>query len=281
MAAEADLLVSAGNPRAALDVLRGGCDGGRGDPALVLATARAHLACGDSRAAGAVLAPLLRADPDGGTAGVVGACVLDAVCAGRAGDDARAVASLARALALAVDEGLSRPFLDAGAEVTALIDAHPSLRAAYPGFTQVLFNLDLAPGRTESRPAVPFAPAGQPYPRSAATAVGAGAPAWPAPPVAVPTLQGAVPGRAIAASPSPISGVTAGGVEQAGELEHLSDRERAVLSYLPTMLTTSEIASEMYLSVNTVKTHLKSIYRKLDVTRRRDAVRRARELRLL
>ena len=35
------------------------------------------------------------------------------------------------------------------------------------------------------------------------------------------------------------------------------------------------------MSVNTVKTHLKSIYRKLDVTDRREAVRRARELELL
>ncbi|MEX5710300.1 helix-turn-helix transcriptional regulator, partial [Parafrankia sp. FMc6] len=63
--------------------------------------------------------------------------------------------------------------------------------------------------------------------------------------------------------------------------ERLSERELAVLSYLPTMLTTAEIAAEMYVSVNTVKTHLKSIYRKLDVARRRDAVHRARALHLL
>ncbi|MGB8943211.1 MAG: LuxR C-terminal-related transcriptional regulator [Streptomyces sp.] len=37
----------------------------------------------------------------------------------------------------------------------------------------------------------------------------------------------------------------------------------------------------MYLSVNTVKTHLKSVYRKLSVSRRSAAVRRARELELL
>ncbi|SBW21255.1 hypothetical protein FDG2_1954 [Candidatus Protofrankia californiensis] len=64
-------------------------------------------------------------------------------------------------------------------------------------------------------------------------------------------------------------------------VEPLSGREQTVLSYLPTMLTTAEIASEMFVSVNTVKTHLKSIYRKLDVARRRDAVRRARALHLL
>ncbi|WP_261560169.1 response regulator transcription factor, partial [Frankia tisae] len=71
----------------------------------------------------------------------------------------------------------------------------------------------------------------------------------------------------------------AGGGPAAGD--RLSDRELAVLSYLPTMLTTAEIAAELYVSVNTVKTHLKSIYRKLDVPRRRDAVHRARELHLL
>ncbi|KLL09716.1 helix-turn-helix domain-containing protein, partial [Protofrankia coriariae] len=74
-------------------------------------------------------------------------------------------------------------------------------------------------------------------------------------------------------------------VEPAGPLpaafEPLSGREQTVLSYLPTMLTTAEIASEMFVSVNTVKTHLKSIYRKLDVARRRDAVHRARALHLL
>jgi LuxR family transcriptional regulator, maltose regulon positive regulatory protein len=64
-------------------------------------------------------------------------------------------------------------------------------------------------------------------------------------------------------------------------LEPLSDRELAVLRFLPTMMSNAEIASEMFVSVNTVKTHLKHVYRKLDVTGRRDCVRRARELRLL
>jgi LuxR family transcriptional regulator, maltose regulon positive regulatory protein len=64
-------------------------------------------------------------------------------------------------------------------------------------------------------------------------------------------------------------------------LEPLSDRELAVLRFLPTMMSNAEIASEMFVSVNTVKTHLKHVYRKLDVADRRDCVRRARELRLL
>jgi len=63
--------------------------------------------------------------------------------------------------------------------------------------------------------------------------------------------------------------------------EPLSEREEAVLRCLPTMMSNREIAGELYVSVNTVKTHLKHIYRKLDATDRRSAVRRARQLRLL
>jgi LuxR family transcriptional regulator, maltose regulon positive regulatory protein len=68
-----------------------------------------------------------------------------------------------------------------------------------------------------------------------------------------------------------------------GELliEPLSPRERAVLRYLPTMMSNQEIAAELFVSVNTVKTHLKAIYRKLDVQDRREAVRRARAMKLL
>jgi LuxR family maltose regulon positive regulatory protein len=64
-------------------------------------------------------------------------------------------------------------------------------------------------------------------------------------------------------------------------LEPLSEREQAVLRYLPTPLSNREIAAELFVTTNTVKTHLRSIYRKLDVARRREAVDRARDLRLL
>jgi LuxR family transcriptional regulator, maltose regulon positive regulatory protein len=50
---------------------------------------------------------------------------------------------------------------------------------------------------------------------------------------------------------------------------------------MPTTMTNEEIASELFVSVNTVKTNLRAIYRKLDVDTRRDAVRRAREVRLI
>ena len=64
-------------------------------------------------------------------------------------------------------------------------------------------------------------------------------------------------------------------------IEPLSDREREVLQHLAGMLSTVEIAGEMYISVNTVKTHLRSIYRKLSVAHRGEAVRRARQLELI
>ncbi|HEY7630295.1 MAG TPA: LuxR C-terminal-related transcriptional regulator [Thermoleophilaceae bacterium] len=74
---------------------------------------------------------------------------------------------------------------------------------------------------------------------------------------------------------------TRNGDEGALLLDPLSDREQAVLRYLPTVMSKAEIAAEMFVSVNTVKTHMKSIYRKLDVTSRAEAVRRARSLHLV
>lgn len=63
--------------------------------------------------------------------------------------------------------------------------------------------------------------------------------------------------------------------------ETLTDREGIVLRYLPTMLKAGEIADELFVSVNTVKAHLRAIYRKLGVGNRREAVERARAAGLL
>ena len=63
--------------------------------------------------------------------------------------------------------------------------------------------------------------------------------------------------------------------------EELSPGELRVLRYLPTNLSRPEIAGELSVSPNTVSTHLRSIYAKLQVRDRSSAVRRARELRLL
>ncbi|MGH3205586.1 MAG: LuxR C-terminal-related transcriptional regulator [Streptosporangiaceae bacterium] len=64
-------------------------------------------------------------------------------------------------------------------------------------------------------------------------------------------------------------------------IDELSPGELRVLRYLPTNLSRPEIAGELSVSLNTVSTHLRSIYAKLQVGDRSSAVQRARELRLL
>jgi LuxR family maltose regulon positive regulatory protein len=64
-------------------------------------------------------------------------------------------------------------------------------------------------------------------------------------------------------------------------VEQLTERERDVLRLFAGMLNTAEVARELHISINTVKTHLKSIYRKLAATRCGEAVRRARQLELI
>jgi LuxR family maltose regulon positive regulatory protein len=64
-------------------------------------------------------------------------------------------------------------------------------------------------------------------------------------------------------------------------LEPLSDSEVRVLRYLPTNLSAREIANELYVSTNTVKTHMHHLYAKLGTHRRGEAVDRARALGLL
>ncbi|WP_432985568.1 LuxR C-terminal-related transcriptional regulator [Dactylosporangium sp. CA-233914] len=84
----------------------------------------------------------------------------------------------------------------------------------------------------------------------------------------------------LAAGSSPL----AGGARAGGDgslVEPLTERELTVLRYLQGTMSNLEIASTLYVSVNTVKTHVKNIYRKLHAGRRREAVERARELRLL
>jgi LuxR family maltose regulon positive regulatory protein len=67
----------------------------------------------------------------------------------------------------------------------------------------------------------------------------------------------------------------------ASMVEPLSVRELEVLRLLKTHLSSTDIAEELTISVNTVRTHIKSIYSKLNVHSRQDAVQRAQELELL
>jgi LuxR family transcriptional regulator, maltose regulon positive regulatory protein len=79
--------------------------------------------------------------------------------------------------------------------------------------------------------------------------------------------------------------VTVSGAEPAGggstPTSLLTPREQTIVELLPTHLNYGQIGSELYVSVNTVKSNVKSIYRKLGVTSRYEAVAAARELGLI
>ena len=84
-------------------------------------------------------------------------------------------------------------------------------------------------------------------------------------------------------TPRPANGGHSSSPGMAGPVivEELSVREREILELVAGMLTTTEVAAELYISVNTVKTHMKSIFRKLAVSHRNEAVRRARQLQVI
>jgi LuxR family maltose regulon positive regulatory protein len=82
-------------------------------------------------------------------------------------------------------------------------------------------------------------------------------------------------------STSPSESGSVGGESALAEIEQLSPSELRVLRYLPTNLSRPEIASQLSVSVNTVNTHIRRIYAKLQAQDRSSAVRRAREMRLL
>jgi LuxR family maltose regulon positive regulatory protein len=81
--------------------------------------------------------------------------------------------------------------------------------------------------------------------------------------------------RQVALAPGPRFSPTSGGADA------LSGAELSVLRLLRSDLTQREIAAELHLSFNTIKTHTRNIYRKLDVAERAEAVARARELSLI
>jgi LuxR family maltose regulon positive regulatory protein len=112
------------------------------------------------------------------------------------------------------------------------------------------------------------------------------------PPLAAPSARPPVPsarGPVRSARPVPATLSVGGSVvhvpiqtQRASVLvQPLTEREREVLGHLDALLPTRQIAAEMFLSVNTVKTHVRAILRKLSAGRRHEAVRRARELGLL
>ena len=68
---------------------------------------------------------------------------------------------------------------------------------------------------------------------------------------------------------------------QTRPIEQLTARELAVLRMLPLRMSNREMAAQLYISVNTLKTHVRAIYRKLDVPHRSAAVHRATALQLV
>lgn len=90
--------------------------------------------------------------------------------------------------------------------------------------------------------------------------------AWPQPAPATDSEQQVIEPPAAAIRPLP---------------DPLTDRELTVLQRLATTMTTQEIARELCVSINTVKTHIAAIYRKLPAAGRRDAIARARQLEVL
>ena len=89
------------------------------------------------------------------------------------------------------------------------------------------------------------------------------------------------PARRVPASSSSTASRRAPNPAAAQLVEPLTARELELLAYLPSRLTNSELAARCFVSVNTVKTHMAHIYRKLDASGRDAAIARARELGLL
>jgi LuxR family maltose regulon positive regulatory protein len=79
----------------------------------------------------------------------------------------------------------------------------------------------------------------------------------------------------------PVSGISMERDHRSPVVEALTDRELSVLQLLPTRMTNQEIAEELFISINTVKTHVKAIYRKLEVGDRNAAVDSAVSMRLI
>ena len=90
-----------------------------------------------------------------------------------------------------------------------------------------------------------------------------------------------VDGAPSAAAPAPGVPAPNRGSDPPVLVEVLTAKEREVLALLAQLLTTQEIADAMFVSVNTVRTHVRNIMRKLAVSRRNEAVRRAQALQLL
>ncbi|MEU6623294.1 LuxR C-terminal-related transcriptional regulator [Streptomyces litmocidini] len=189
------------------------------------------------------------------------------------GDQPLCTVGVARARLAAGDPGTAVRLLDdlaarvrSGPGVAvpaALVRAQAAVLEEDPVFARRLLAKALVEGRREELRG-PFRSAGP----------------WIDPFLAEPPLRALAAGWLVP-DPEPSDEEAGGGSGPGTPVEELSGREREVLERLARAMSAEDIAADLCVSVNTVKTHLKSAYRKLSVHRRNEAVRRARELRLL
>jgi LuxR family transcriptional regulator, maltose regulon positive regulatory protein len=206
------------------------------------AAAAVRLAQGDPQAALEELAPVLNSRAPMVTPVRVGSYLLEAIARDAAGDRAGAETALERALDLAEPDGVLLPFLiNPAAE---LLEGHSRHRTAHAALI------------LEILPLLDIRKSGKIGPARGASA------------------------RTASARSAETRGDSAGWRAEPLR-EPLSETELRVLRYLPTNLTTPEIAGELYLSVNTIKTHIRHLYAKLGAHGRGEAVQRSRALGLL
>jgi LuxR family maltose regulon positive regulatory protein len=262
IAAEAELRTSRGDTATVRMRLAPRVESGAGAPGFVaVALARALLRDGEPAAASLVL-PAWTDDACGHLLPMrLDAGLIEALAAARLGESRRAARSLERVLELAEPDGFRRAFLQGGEGLRDLLLEHLDSGTAYWSTVTELIGATGAtsPSGSERLPAT--VPAVMPAQSAGSAAAGSAAPGSGGPASA--TWRGSA------------------ALEPAAPVEPLTERELTVLRYLQSILSLVEIAAELSVSINTVKTHVRSIYRKLAAPRRRDAVRRARELHLL
>jgi LuxR family maltose regulon positive regulatory protein len=178
---------------------------------------------------------------------LISALLLEASARDALGEREAAGRALERGLDLAEPDGLLFPFLLLAAP--GLLERHVRQRTAHPALIRKI--ISVLAGRTPAAPAV-------------------------IPPQRTPA---AIPPRQMPTGIPPQQTPAAGPPERLPE--PLSQAETRILRFLQTSLSAPEIARELYVSVNTVRTHMRHLYDKLGAHRRLEALDRARALGLL
>jgi len=252
-------MVRLGQTGPAGQFLAGLSDNDRERGEIRMAEAALRLAGDDPRAATAALAPVL----DGSAPVVMEngralAYVLEAVARDAVGDADAADRALERALGLAEPDGLLLPFLLLPAE--GLLERRAGHRTAHAALVAEIRGMLAGPagdGGTAGGYGGPGGYGGRAAPGARSDSRRAGD--------SRPTVSRAGPGEIVAPT----------------LLEPLSESEVRVLRYLPTNLTAPEIARELSVSINTVKTHLRNLYGKFGTHHRAETVEHARAMGLL